>query len=114
MMMMNLCILLMQQHADLVIVNQAIPMRREQSYHKSGQLQWRRICCSRMNIDNRLWQCYIGRTYGKQPKGRPEAIEELGKLGFGGKQSRKTWHYSCGLGRIQVRNDVIMAIMAIE
>mmetsp|Transcript_25742 Transcript_25742/g.38378 ORF Transcript_25742/g.38378 Transcript_25742/m.38378 type:complete len:120 (+) Transcript_25742:137-496(+) len=73
--------------------------------------------------------------YGKQPKGRPEAIEEWvksynnttqyttaqnitnqisywrqGKLGFGGKQSRKTWHYACGLGRIQVRNDVVMAI----
>ena len=73
--------------------------------------------------------------YGKQPKGRPEAIEEWvkgynnttqhtttqnttnrisywrqGKLGFGGKQSRKTWHYACGLGEIQVRNDVVMAI----
>ena len=25
-------------------------------------------------------------------------------------QSRKTWHYACSLGRIQVRNDVVMSI----
>ena len=36
---------------DLVIVDPGNPMRREQSYHKSGQLQWRRLSYSRMNID---------------------------------------------------------------
>jgi hypothetical protein len=69
--------------------------------------------------------------YGRQPKERPETIEawlstidnnstisssnrisywQQGKFGFGRIQSRKTWHYACGLGRIQVRNDVIMSI----
>jgi hypothetical protein len=69
--------------------------------------------------------------YGKQPKERPETIEawlraidnnstksssnrisywQQGKFGFGRIQSRKTWHYACGLSRVEVRNDVIMSI----
>ena len=69
--------------------------------------------------------------YGRQPKRRKEAIEawissnnnttthdvhnkmsywQQGNLQFSGKQSKKTWHYACGLGRSQVRNDVVMAI----
>mmetsp|Transcript_16509 Transcript_16509/g.26961 ORF Transcript_16509/g.26961 Transcript_16509/m.26961 type:complete len:119 (+) Transcript_16509:67-423(+) len=77
--------------------------------------------------------------FGRQPKGRSEAVQawidnstnknnsnnnknsssttknrisywQQGKLGFGGMQSRKTWHYACSLGRIQVRNDVVMSI----
>lgn len=73
--------------------------------------------------------------YGIQPNGRSEAIEawispnnnstttaitehtrkrisywQQGKFGFGGMQSRKTWHYACGLGRIQVKNDVVQSI----
>ena len=67
--------------------------------------------------------------YGRQPKGRSEEIQtwinstsnnnttknrmsywQQGKLGFGGTQSRKTWHYACGLGRIHMRNDVVMSI----
>lgn len=78
--------------------------------------------------------------FGKQPKGRPDAIEawissnnnnittattehtrnrishlEQGHLqqaefGFDGMQSRKTFHYACTLGRIQVRNDVVNSI----
>ncbi|KAL7436817.1 hypothetical protein ACHAXM_005341 [Skeletonema potamos] len=75
--------------------------------------------------------------YGRQPKGRSEAIEawinsisssnnnetttqhatndrisywQQGQLGFGGKQSLKTWHYACGMGRREVRNDVVMSM----
>ena len=68
--------------------------------------------------------------YGPQPKERPTAINawigssnnnatrgnnrmrywEQGKLGLSGMQTRKTWHYACGLGRMQVRNDVVQAI----
>jgi hypothetical protein len=76
--------------------------------------------------------------YGRQPKGRSEAIEawinsisssnnnatttqqhatndrisywKQGQLGFGGKQSLKTWHYACGMGKRDVRNDVVVSI----
>ncbi len=87
------------------------------------------------NEDRHLAILHFPYPFGKQPKGRPEAIEawissnnnnittattehtrnqisylQQGKFGFGEMQSRKTFHYACGLGRIQVRSDVIQSI----